>query len=443
MTFVTISKKSVLRADPHYFNSYTAFNAHTFKSVHLSSQQYKILQRIKSFPTLFEKLKQDFKTDNNPQLFQTLIDEGILIIGEKLSYPTKLKSINYDKPFNTSVPLTSSPAQIELCITRRCNQSCFHCNISAYSEKIPEKLNIDFWKQFIDQCVEQRVLKLTVTGGEPFIRKGWDEFYEYLANAPIAVTILTNATKIRDDHMEIMARAGHTLSISLDGINSEQHDNFRRTPGSFNKTMKTMYRLNEYEIPFTVNTVIHSENFNDVEKVYDIGKKVGARVVVLCPMAAVGRGSSKASQKYFPTNGAIQMALEKMRIRGLNESGPELTLATNIEEREMLDINKTFSGVTQMSKRTPAFCKAGIYAMAVDQDGLAYSCLRGLQTRIHPIGDLKLQSLQEVWSGKMWSPFRDPSLPKVPCRVENIESNPKNYQSNYSDKKQKSCSVCN
>ena len=56
--------------------------------------------------------------------------------------------------------------------------------------------------------------------------------------------------------------------------------------------------------------------------------------------------------------------------------------------------------------------------MAIDEDGLAYSCLKGLQTRICPIGDMKTQSLLEVWHSERWKEFRDPSVNTVPCRIE-------------------------
>jgi MoaA/NifB/PqqE/SkfB family radical SAM enzyme len=429
MTFVAISDDAILRADPHYFNSYTAFNKRTFKSVHLNQQQYAILEMVGKFSYTLEEVNNCFQVihgQNNNISLNILFKEGILKITEEQPKQRQIKPVNYEKPFCTDVPITSSPTQIELCITRRCNQACFHCNISAYSQSKPEKLDIEFWKRFIDQCVEENVLKITVTGGEPFIREGWDEFYEHLVNAPIGVSILTNGTRIRDDHMEKMRYAGHTLSISLDGVNAKQHEDFRRSPGSFDQTITTMRRLHEHGVIFTINTVIHSENFNEVEKIFDIGKEVGANCIVVVPIASVGRGASKASQKYFPKNRDITEALEKARLRAFHEGGPDMMLA-NVEEHEMLEIHQTFSGATQMSRRHPGFCKAGIYAMAVDEDGVAYSCLRGLQTRIHPIGDLKFQSLPEIWSRKQWGPFRDPSLPRVPCRVEHIGNNRGSY----------------
>ena len=403
MTYVSLASKAILRGDLYYFKSYTAFNARTFKSIALSLEQYNILQDALDSACSLDNLRKRLKTaelTDESSLLKVLLKEGILKTVDFQPLTSKHTSFSPQKAFQTPLPLTSSPTQIELCMTRRCNLACFHCNISAYSERSSEKLDIAFWKDFLDQCIESKVLRLTITGGEPFIRQGWDELYTYLAKLPIAVIILINATRIREDHMKIMAYEGHTVSISLDGVNPEQHDDFRRTPGAFEKTLQTMRKLSEHGVPISINTVMHSKNIHEVEKIYYIAKEVGAKTLVLVPMAAIGRRASNGSKKYFPKNRDLLKAFEKMRIRGLQELGPKLCLGSNFDEREMIEIDRTHSGATQISKRPPGFCKAGIYGMAVDQDGLAYSCLRGLQTRIHPIGDLKKQSLQEIWSAQ-------------------------------------------
>ena len=290
------------------------------------------------------------------------------------------------------------------------------------SEAPPERLPISFWLGVLQQCLEAKVLKVTLTGGEPFVRHGWDELYEAFCQSRIAVSILTNGTRIRDDQMILMARAGHTLSISLDGVTAEQHDTFRRDPGSFQRTVSVMRRLHEHGVIFTLNTVVHADNVNDVERILEIGQDVGASTIVFVPITAVGRGASAPTQKYFPENATLWATMNRIRSLSFETAGPRVVIA-DFHKREQIEIGNRYSGATLTSRRAPGLCKAGVFALAIDEDGRVYSCLRGLQSRIYPIGDLTTHTLQEVWASLNWEPFRDSSQPMVPCRVEHIGNN--------------------
>jgi MoaA/NifB/PqqE/SkfB family radical SAM enzyme len=384
----------------------------------LSHAHYQILGALSSHAEdeteVFARLNESHGPSDLPG--SEFIKKGILVYTSG-TLP-RFSSPRVDKPIAEGIQCLSAPSLVELCITRRCNQVCHHCNVSSRSESSPELQPISFWLDVLDECVEIGVFKVTLTGGEPFIRKDVDVLLEKLARSPIATSILTNGLCLADHHIEMMKHANMSLGVSLDGAKAQEHDAFRRTPGAFDRTLEVMRKLGKAGVCFTMAVTIHSQNINDLTKFIDIATEVGANTLVFGPMGGVGRGATTAAQKYYSPAADVWKALEE--VIGLAKhktTGPEIVVA-NYEEREVLE----FQNGKIMSRRPPGLCKAGIFGLAVDEDGTVYPCLRGLQSRIHPIGKLTTHSIQELWRSQLWSPFRDKKLARVPCRVEAIEA---------------------
>ncbi len=131
-------------------------------------------------------------------------------------------------------------------ITNRCN---FRCNFCFYSEEIekglkPNEMSVEEIRKFAPTIGP--LVQLSMTGGEPFIRKEFSEIAGILIDATDArwVTIPTNASvtnKMISFLEEILPRFPDTyfrLTFSIEGI-GEVHDNLRSMPGSYKKIQKS------------------------------------------------------------------------------------------------------------------------------------------------------------------------------------------------------------
>ena len=416
---MTLSPAIVLRTEPHYFNSQVAFNPRTWETVHLSRAQYNILCSLSSRAVdesvVFAQLDDSHDPDDLPA--NDFVRKGLLVYTSSTLHPPPSRPV-IEEPVAPGVQCLSFPSLVEMCITRRCNEVCHHCNVSSRSESAPELQPISFWLDVVDKCVEVGVLKITITGGEPFIRKDFDMLLEKLAQSPIATSILTNGLCISDHHIEVMKHAKMSLGVSLDGANAREHDEFRRTPGAFDRTIEVMRKLGKAGVCFTMTVTIHSQNLHDLPKFIAIATDLGANTLVFGPMGGVGRGATAPAQKYSAPATDVWKALEEViGLAKQKKGGPDIIVA-NFEEHEVLD----FQNGKIMSHRPPGLCKAGIFGLAIDEDGTVYPCLRGLQSHLHPIGTLTTQSIEDLWRSQLWSPFRNKKLPRVHCRVEAIEA---------------------
>jgi len=151
------------------------------------------------------------------------------------------KISNWGKTFNA----VFNPNQIGYVIfyvTNRCNFRCEFCFYYAEIEKgrKPEELTLEQ----IDKISKSTgsLLQLSLTGGEPFLRKDFAELTNiWIKNtSPKYVTIPTNASlkakMLRYLH-DVLPKNPSTffrLAFSIDGI-KEDHDTNRSMPGSFEK----------------------------------------------------------------------------------------------------------------------------------------------------------------------------------------------------------------
>jgi radical SAM protein with 4Fe4S-binding SPASM domain len=334
-----------------------------------------------------------------------------------------LKKFVFDKAYPKEFSVAGSPTYLTFCVTRRCNQACIHCNISATSLKRDEVKDVEFWLKLIEECEKFGLLRLTVTGGEPFFRKGWDLILERLCRARFGTIILTNATSISEAQIKMMSEAPVTLGVSLDGFDAASHDNFRKDQGGFDQTIKNLKKLRDAGIRFTINSVLHRDTVDHYEKIVDLSVDVGASRLVLAPIGRQGRGKLPVARKQYPEVEKLIQIQKNMRV--FDED--KLDIRFGVYDENEANEDGTYNGLPPAARQAPGLCIAGRNHLAIDQDGQVYSCLRGLQERIAPIGDVSQASIMDVWDSSNWDIFRDTTKKCVSCRIEHIAMHPDRY----------------
>ena len=131
-------------------------------------------------------------------------------------------------------------------VTNRCN---FRCNFCFYRDEIdkglkPDELTLEEIKKFSKNIGP--LMQLSLTGGEPFLRKEFLEIADILVKEtdPQYVTIPTNGSlgdRILDFYKFILPKYPNTYFrhvYSIEGI-GDKHDTLRDVKGSFEKIKKS------------------------------------------------------------------------------------------------------------------------------------------------------------------------------------------------------------
>ncbi len=141
---------------------------------------------------------------------------------------------------------TGAPFSAMVEIADRCNEACVHC-YQVQGQK--GELQTDEWERIFRELAELGVLFLTISGGEPTLRKDFLHLVAYARELRFAVKIFSNALNITDAMAAELGRLSvQEVQISLYSHRAEAHDGVTRVPGSFNRIVSAVKALRAHRV---------------------------------------------------------------------------------------------------------------------------------------------------------------------------------------------------
>jgi len=190
----------------------------------------------------------------------------------------KMVSYNIYKKFGYPKVM---PIILTLSVTDMCNSKCKTCNIWKIYKKNPKKSSKEFTLEEYEKLFKnfKKLFWVTLTGGEPFLRKDLKEIIISLYNTtkPNFLTIATNGSmeeKIEKDIRYILKKCPETdifINLSLDDID-KSHDYIRGMNNNFkklNNTLKALKKIKSKKLFIGINTVISKHNVNHIQELYE------------------------------------------------------------------------------------------------------------------------------------------------------------------------------
>ncbi|MEO7275852.1 MAG: radical SAM protein [Vicinamibacterales bacterium] len=197
--------------------------------------------------------------------------------------------------------LFTRPYVISWNLTYRCNLACEHCYLDAGgtplvdSESFADRseLGTDECFRVIDDIAAFAPECLTIlTGGEPLLRRDILAIVRRAADRGLWVVVGTNGVSITENLATRLAEAGaRGLSLSLDALDADRHDHFRKVRGAWHNTVAGAAILNRTGLPFIVQTTAGSHNLDELEAIADFAHdRLHAKVWNLYFLVPTGRG---------------------------------------------------------------------------------------------------------------------------------------------------------
>jgi len=183
------------------------------------------------------------------------------------------------------------PRLIALEVTRRCNLHCIHCRALAGAEGVPDELTTEEITGLFDEIAGRIRPIIILTGGEPLLRDDIFEIARYGTDLGFHMTLAPNGTLMDETVARRMIDAGiKRIGISLDGATPEVHDAFRDMPGAFAGAMKGIAAARAAGLPFQINTSVTALNVDELPKVHELARELGAVAHHIFMLVRVGRG---------------------------------------------------------------------------------------------------------------------------------------------------------
>ena len=164
------------------------------------------------------------------------------------------------------------PLHVSWIVTHRCNLHCSYCD---RPEIDADELGTDAALRLVDELAAAGCAQLSVTGGDPLVRKDLGVILERARSHRLTVKMNTNGLLVRKRLDVIKLVDG--VTISLDGP-AEPHDAVRGK-GAFAGAIAGARAVRELGKPLSFTAVIGRANATQLGAVLDAAEELGAKVM--------------------------------------------------------------------------------------------------------------------------------------------------------------------
>lgn len=191
-------------------------------------------------------------------------------------------------------------------ITYSCNFNCNYCLCKKLIEEEREKMTVEDYKRVCKQAMKLGCTTFGIEGGEPFMRKDWEDIIRAFHPRYNHIIITTNSSFLTEELVKKLRRMGvDTLNLSLDSGLASEHDEFTGCRGNFDKVMKALEWCKKYGIKPIFNTVLwkgnlYSEGFKRLLEISEANK------VMINTMFVKATGNFRNSRSFMLDSADIE-----------------------------------------------------------------------------------------------------------------------------------------
>lgn len=272
-------------------------------------------------------------------------------------------------------------------ITLKCCFSCKYCGSKAGAARENE-LTTEECLSIARQLADMGCQRVSLIGGEVFMRRDWSEIVKSLTGRGVIVSIITNGYLFTDDILLKLKKLNvESVAISVDGPEAI-HDAFRQE-GSFRRAMNAIDVLTGHGIPVSVISTLHSKNVGSLETLYDALKEKDIFAWQLQACSPMGN----ASDAGFST--AIDFA---QVIHFVEQHLGKAPFAMGIADN--IGYYTRSEGYLRGNTSGKAFfmgCRAGLTNIGIDSVGNVRGC-ESMYDEAFIEGNLRNKTLSEIWN---------------------------------------------
>jgi len=177
------------------------------------------------------------------------------------------------------------PMSVMFELTYNCNENCIHCYNQGAARGNGEKpnrntdeLTIDEYKRLIDELYELGVVKLTLTGGDPFVSDEFWNILEYAYNKKFAIDIFTNGLSLfnKNEVERLLLFYPRSIGLSIYSAIPEIHDSITRIKGSFKKTIAVADEISQAGVALYFKCPVLTINAQSYHTVAELASRYNA-----------------------------------------------------------------------------------------------------------------------------------------------------------------------
>jgi MoaA/NifB/PqqE/SkfB family radical SAM enzyme len=166
------------------------------------------------------------------------------------------------------------PLAVSIELTHRCNFRCRHCYIPDLTAA--DGLPTERILTLLEELVAEGTLFLTLTGGEPLLRRDWWAIAKRARELGLAVRLLTNASLVDDETADRLRALDVVVEVSIHAADPVAFEVVTGRAGSHEAAIKGVERVRARDTPVLLKVPITVHNRDEVESVFELACRVGA-----------------------------------------------------------------------------------------------------------------------------------------------------------------------
>ena len=173
------------------------------------------------------------------------------------------------RAFSLRVPLSA-----HLDLTYRCNERCEHCYLEHHDKG---EMSTPQIYDLLEQLAEAGVFFLTLSGGEPLLRRDCFQIIRHARALSFNVKLKTNAVLIREKEAARLRALGvEQIQVSVYSHQPQVHDAITKLPGSLKRTLAAIRFMKSHGLKVTLANVLMRSNFQDGPGVQSLAAELGS-----------------------------------------------------------------------------------------------------------------------------------------------------------------------
>lgn len=281
--------------------------------------------------------------------------------------------------------------EVSIEVTNKCSLNCIHCSSQSGSE-LPKELTLDQILQTIDQAKLLGAHILTLSGGEPLLRKDLFEIIAHARENDFEIRLQTSGAYDFGHGLEAIPAEMLTrflpdsspqdkIIYSILGLD-DAHDQLTSTPESYNLVMKSIHRTSLLHIPIEVHTVPNKLNYQQMLPLAEILNQAGVDSWHLLRLVPQGRCTDHPELTLNKTQ--FQELQESLSAISKKDLKMKLILGHNLDRRYWSDDNCPASS-----------CAIGEGKLLIRADGKVTYCAA---LKYHRFGNIQEHNLDYFWN---------------------------------------------
>ena len=300
------------------------------------------------------------------------------------------------------------PYSVNVELTLACNMRCLHCGSTAGRARRDELSAAELARVFRGLAA-LGCREVCLLGGEPFLRKDWQEVAASACREGLKVLFITNGYAVGPEVVRALRRLGGVdrVGVSLDGPTAEVHERIRGKPGSFERARRAAAMLRDAGFETGVITTLSRINFPHLERMKDMlrGQDLTWQIQTAAPQGKRFDRRFVLSPRQFYEAGRLisswraTLPVAELPVCGSHDFG-------------------YFSRVLRNYGELPDWhgCGAGLYTLGIMSDGRIKGCLCQHEDFVE--ASVRRRSIEAIWRDRrLFARNRrfDPSMLEGDC----------------------------